>query len=119
MDCSTPGFPVFHYLLEFKFMSTEPVDALQLSHPLSPPSPALNLPQHHGVFQCVSSLHQVARVLELHLQHQSFFHPIGWVSFDSDNPGGNTASERLSKQLGYSPSYEATEPRVCTQVWPF
>ena len=41
-------------------------------HPLSSPSPAFNLSQHQGLFQWVSSLHQVAKVLELQLQHQSF-----------------------------------------------
>ena len=61
MDCSTPDFPVLHYLLEFSQTHVHRVDdAIQLSHPLSPPSPlALNLCQHH-----------VAKVLEL--QHQSF-----------------------------------------------
>ena len=48
-------------------------DAIQPSHPLSSPSPpALNLSQHQGLFNWVSSLHQVAKVLELQLQHQSF-----------------------------------------------
>ena len=46
---------------------------IQPCHPLSPSSPpAFNLSQHHGLFQWVSSLHQVAKVLELQLQHQSF-----------------------------------------------
>ena len=39
-------------------------------HPLSPPSLALNLSQHQGLFQWVGCLHQVGKVLEL--QHQSF-----------------------------------------------
>ena len=48
-------------------------DAIQPSHPLLPPFPAaLSLPQHQGLFQWVNSLHQVAKVLELQLQHQSF-----------------------------------------------
>ena len=48
-------------------------DAIQLSHPLSSPSPpALNLSQHQGLFKWVSSPHQVAKVLEFQLQHQSF-----------------------------------------------
>ena len=42
------------------------------SYPLSIPSPAFNLSQHRGLFQWVSSLHQVAKVLEFQLQHQSF-----------------------------------------------
>ena len=45
-------------------------DAIQPSHPLlSPSPPALNLSQHQGLFQWVSSLHQVAKVLEFQLQH--------------------------------------------------
>ena len=64
-DCSTPGFPQTHV----HWVS----DAIQPSHPLSPPSPpALNSLQHQSLFQWVSSLHQVAKVLELQLQHQSF-----------------------------------------------
>ena len=48
-------------------------DAIQPSHPLSSPFPlALNLSQHQDRFQWVSSSHQVAKVLEFQLQHQSF-----------------------------------------------
>ena len=48
-------------------------DAIQPSHPLSSPSPpALNLSQHQGLFQWISSSHQVAKVLEFQLQYQSF-----------------------------------------------
>ena len=48
-------------------------DAIQPSHPLlSPSPPPFNLSQHQGLFQGVSSLHQVAKVLEFQLQHQSF-----------------------------------------------
>ena len=48
-------------------------DTIQPSHPLPSPSPpALNLSQHQGLFQRVSCLHQVAKVLELQLQHRSF-----------------------------------------------
>ena len=48
-------------------------DAIQPSHPLLPPfPPALNVSQHHGLFQWVSSSHQVAKILALQLQHQSF-----------------------------------------------
>ena len=73
MDCSTPGFPVHHQLLEFTQTHVHQVgDAIQPSHPLSSPSPpAFNLSQHEGLFQGVSSSHQVAEVLELQLQHQS------------------------------------------------
>ena len=48
-------------------------DAIQSSHPLlSPSPPVFNLSQHQGLFQWVNSLHQVVKVLELQLQHQSF-----------------------------------------------
>ena len=74
MDCSTPGLPVHHQLPEFTQTHVHWVsDAIQPSHPLSTPSsPALNLSQHQGLFKWVSSLHQVAKVLEFQLQHQSF-----------------------------------------------
>ena len=65
-DRSTSGFPVLHNLLEFAPTHVHWVsDTLQPSHPLSPPSrPTLNLSQHQGIFQGVSSLHQVAKGLE-------------------------------------------------------
>ena len=48
-------------------------DAIPPSHPLwSPSPPALNLSQHQGLFQGVSSSNQVAKVLEFQLQRQSF-----------------------------------------------
>ena len=48
-------------------------DTIQPSHPLSSPSPpAFNLSQHQGLFQWVSSSHQMAKVLELQLQPKSF-----------------------------------------------
>ena len=55
IDCSTPGFPVLHYLLEFAQTHVHWVgDAIQPSHPLSPSSPpALNLSQHQGLFQWI------------------------------------------------------------------
>ena len=72
-DCSTPGFPVHHQLPEPAQIHVHWVgDASQPSHPLSSPSPAFNLSQHQGLFKWVSSLHQVAKGLELQLQHQSF-----------------------------------------------
>ena len=74
MNHSTPGLPVHHQLPEFTQTHVHQVgDAIQPSRPLSSPSPpAPNLSQHQGLFQWVSSSHQVAKVLELQLQHQSF-----------------------------------------------
>ena len=74
MDCSTPGLPVHHQLPEFTQTHVHWVgDAIQPSPPLlSPSPPAFNLSQHQGLFKWVSSSHQVAKVLEFQLQHQSF-----------------------------------------------
>jgi len=73
-DSSTPGFLVHHQLPELAQTHIHQVgDGIQSSHPLSSASsPAFNLFQHQGRFQRVSSLHQVAKVLEFQLQHQSF-----------------------------------------------
>ena len=74
LDGSTPGFSVLHDLLEFAQAQVHWIsDAIQPSHPVSPSSPpALNLYQHQGLFQWVGSSHQVAKVLELQFQQQSF-----------------------------------------------
>ena len=74
MDCSMPGLPVNHQLLEFIQSHVHWVcDAIQSSHPLlSPFPPAFNLSQHQGLFKWVHSLPQVAKVLEFQRQHQSF-----------------------------------------------
>ena len=74
MDCSTPGFPVRHQLPELAQSHVHWVsDAIQPFHPLlSPSPPAFRLSQHQGLFQWVSSLHHLAKVVELQLQHQSF-----------------------------------------------
>ena len=74
MDCSTPGFSLHHQLLEFAHIHVHWVgDAPQPPHPLSSPSPpAFNFSQHRGLFQWVSSLPQVVKVLEFQLQHLSF-----------------------------------------------
>ena len=73
MNHSMPRLPVHHQLPESTQTHVHRVcDAFQPSHPLSSPSPpALNLSQHQGLFQWVSSWHQVAKVLEFQLQHQS------------------------------------------------
>ena len=74
MDCSTPGLPVHHHLPELTQTHVHRVrDAIQPSHPLSFPSPpTFNPSQHQGVFKWVGPLHQVAKVLEFQLMHQSF-----------------------------------------------
>ena len=66
MTHSTPGLPVHHQLPEFTQTHVHQVsDAIQTSHPLlSPSPPAPNPSQHQSLFQWVSSLHEVAKVLE-------------------------------------------------------
>ena len=95
MNCSTPGLPVHYQLPEFTQTLVHWVgDAIQPFHHQSPPSPpALNLSQHQGLFQWVSSSHEVAKVLEFQLQHQSFLLSMntqdwslgwtGWISLKS------------------------------------
>ena len=74
MNRSMLGLPVHHQLPEFTQTHVLWVsDAIQWSHPLSSPSPpAPNPSQHQGLFQWVTSSHQVAKGLEFQLQHQSF-----------------------------------------------
>ena len=71
-DCGTSGFPVLHSQ-SVEIHARWVGDAIQPSHPLSPPSHlALNFPQHQGLFQWVGSSHEVAEELEFQLQHQFF-----------------------------------------------
>ena len=84
MGCSTPGFPVLHYLLEFAQTQVHWVgDTIQPSHPLSPPPlPAFHFSQHQGLFQWVSSSHQVAKVLEFSISPSNEYP--GLISFRID-----------------------------------
>ena len=86
MDYSTVGLPVHHQLLEFTQTHVHWVsDAIQSSHLLSSPSPpAFNFSQHQGLFKSISSLQQVAKVLEFQLQHQSFQYIFRTDSFSMD-----------------------------------
>ena len=73
MDCSTPGFPVHHQLPELTQTHVRRVgDVIKPSCPLLSPSPTFNISQQQDLFQWVSSSHQVVKVLEFQLQHQSF-----------------------------------------------
>ena len=90
MNCSTPGLPVHHQLPEFTQTHVHWVgDVIQPSHPLSSPfPPAPNPSQHQSLFQWVNSSHEVAKVLEFQLQHQSFqWTPrtdlLGWTGWTS------------------------------------
>ena len=73
MDCSVPGFPVHQQLPGLTQTHVHWVgDAIQPSHPLLSPSLTFSHSQHQGIFKWVNSLHQVAKVLQFQLQHQSF-----------------------------------------------
>ena len=69
MGCSTPGLPVLHHHPKFAQVHLHCIsDAIQPAHPLTLSSPsALNLSQHQGLFQLVSCLHQVTKILALQL----------------------------------------------------
>ena len=92
MDCSIPGSPVLHHLPEFAQTHVHWIgDAIRPSHPLSPPSPpALNLSQHQGIFQWVSSLHQAASTHPNY--HSGFMGPLegfchSWRAFREGSTG--------------------------------
>ena len=82
-------------------------DAIQPSHSLSSPSPpAFNLSQHQGLFKRGSSLHQVAKVLEFQLQHQSF----QWIfrtDFLQDRLVGSPCSPRDSQKSSPTPKFKS------------
>ena len=108
MDCSTPGFPVHHQLPEFTQIHVHRVgDTIQPFHPLSSPfSPTLNLSQHQGLFQWASSSHQVAKVLEFQLQHQSF----QWIfrtDFLKDWLIWSPCSPRDSQEFSPTPQFKS------------
>ena len=113
MDCSMPGLPVHHQLPELAQTHVHRVsDAIQLPRPLSSPStPALNLPQHQGLFQWVTSSHQVAKVSELQLQHQSF----QWIfrtEFLLDWLVWSPCSPRGSQESSPTPQFKSTNSLV-------
>ena len=83
MDCSTPGFPVHHQLLELVQTHVYPVgDAIQPSHPLLSPSLlASSLSQNQDLFQWVGFLLQVAKVLQLQLQSFQWMFRVDWIDW--------------------------------------
>ena len=85
MDCRMPGFPVYHQLQELTQTHVRQVgDAIQPSHPLFSLSPTFNLPQHQGLFQWVSSLQQVAKLLEFSFSISPSNKYSGLISFTTD-----------------------------------
>ena len=108
MKRSTPGLPVHHQLPELTQTHVDRVgDAIQPSHPLSPPSPpALNRSQHQGLFQWVSSSHQVAKLLEFQLQHQSYQWTPKTYLFQ-DGLIGSPCSPRDSQESSPTPQFKS------------
>ena len=108
MDCSTPGFLVVYCLPEPAQTHVHWVsDAIQPSRPLSSPfPPAFNLSQDQGLFKWVGSSHQVAKVLELQLQHQSF-HCVFRVDFLEDWLVGSPCCPRDSQESSPTPQFES------------
>ena len=99
MDCSMQVLPVHHHLPEFTQTHAHGVgDAIQPSHPLlSPSPPSFNFSQHQCIFTWVNSLHQVAKVLELQNQHESF-QRIFRTDFIYNGLGGSPCSLRDSQE---------------------
>ena len=117
MDCSTPGFPILHHLPEFAQTHVHWVsDAIQPSHPLSSPSPASNLSQHQGLFQWVSSSHQVPKVLELQLQHQSF-QRIFRIVFLYNWPVWSPRTPRDSQESSPAPQFKTISSLVLSLLY--
>ena len=125
MNRSTPGLPVHHKLPEFTQTHAHWVgDAIQASHPLSSPSPpAPNPSQHQGLFQRVNSSHQVAKVLEFQLQHQSFqWTPRTYLL--QDGLAGSPCSPRDSQESSPTPQFKSINSSVLsflhspTLTWP-
>ena len=113
MNCSTPGLPVHHQLPEFTQTHVHQVGyAIQPSHPLSSPSPPdPNPSQQQGLFQWVNSLHDVAKVLELQLQHQS----LQWIfrtNFLQDGLAGSLCSPRDSQESSPTPQFKSINSLV-------
>ena len=109
MNRSTAGLPVHHQLPELaKTHVHQADDVIQPSHPLlSPSRPAFNLSQYQGLFQGVSSLHQVAKVLQFQLQHQSF----QWIfrtDFFQDGLVGSPCSSRTFRSLPQHHNFKAS-----------
>ena len=108
MNHSTPGLPVHHKLQEFTQTHAHQVgDAIQPSHPLSSLSPpAPNPSQHQGLFQWVNSSHEVAKVLEFQLQHQS----LQWTPRTyllQDGLAGSPRSPRDSQESSPIPQFKS------------
>ena len=108
MNCSKPGLPIHHHLPEFTRTHTHRVsDAIQPSHPLLSPFPPAPNPSHHqSLFQWVNSSHEVAKVLELQLQHHSF-HRNPRVDLLQNGLVGSPCSPRDSQESSPTPQLKS------------
>ena len=115
MDCSTTGFPVHRQLLELTQTYVHRVgDAIQPSHPLSSPSPpTFSLSQHQGLFKWDSSSHQVAKVLEIHFELQSF----QWI-LRTDWLVGSPCSPRDSQRVFTNTTVQKHQLLWCLAFFP-
>ena len=121
MNRRTPGLPVHHQLPESTQTHVRCVsDALQPSHPLlSPSPPAFNLSQHQGLFQWVSSSHQVAKILEFQLQHQDLLNKYsGLISFRIDWLDLFAVQGTLKSLIQYHMSLKLTFNWLKAISWP-
>ena len=117
INCSKPVSSVLHNLLELAQSYVHWVsDANQPSHAQSPLfPPALNLFQHQGLIQWVSSLQQVAKVLELLLQDQSFQNIQS--DFFQDWLNWSPCSPRDSQEYSAAPQFESLSSLVLSLLY--
>ena len=117
MDCSMPGFPVLHHLLELAQIHVHWVSgAIQPSHPLlSPSSPAFSLSQHQGLFQWGlsasggQSIGASASVLPKNIQD---WFPVGWTGWMSLQSKG--LSRVFSNTIVQKHQFFSAQPSLCS-----
>ena len=91
-------------------------DAIQPSHPLSSFSTSLNLSQHQGLFKWVSTLHQVAKVLEFQLQNQSFQRTPG-TDLLQDGLVGSSCRPRDSQESSPTSQFKSINSLVLSLLY--
>ena len=120
MDCSMPGFPVLHHLLELAQTHVHWVsDVIQPSHSLLLPSPsAIYLSQHEGSFQWIGSLHQVAKVSELQLQLQHWSsQSVFSIDFLKDWLVWSPGSSMDSQESSPTPQFKSINSSVLSFIY--
>ena len=117
MDCSTPGFPVLHYLPELTQTHVHCVgDAIQPSHLLSYPSPpSLDLSRHQGIFQWISSSHQMAKLWSFSFSISPSNEYSGLISFRID--WFDPCYARDSQESSPAPQFESISSSVLSLLY--